>query len=115
MADVTYTWDTALAPRVRQHALAALRDGAEHILEEGNRTIPHQEGVMQGSGDIDVDESAGEASVFYDTPYAVRQHDDVTLRHDGGRRAKWLEATLSERGQDVLRFIEREIQATLKG
>jgi len=44
--------------------------------------------------------------VAYDTPYAVRQHEDTRLRHDAGRRAKWLERTADEEAATIGRLIE---------
>src|SRR3546814_6588653 len=35
-----------------------------------------------------VDPQALKGAVSYDTHYAVKQHEDQTLRHDEGRRAK---------------------------
>lgn len=112
---ITVKWNKGLAVKARKQAIAGLRDGAEHILEDANRTIPHDEGVMQNSGAVDVDEAAGEATVYYDTPYVVVQHEDLTIRHAEGRRAKWLEATLNERGDAVANYIAEELRAALGG
>ena len=45
--------------------------------------------------------------VSYDTPYALKQHEDTRLRHAPGRRAKWLERTLDERQSAVVDFIRK--------
>ena len=74
---------------------AALKDAAEFLLEQANRTVPLEEDTLERSGKATVvsDESA---AVSYDTPYARRQHEDLTLNHAPGRRAKWLQRTLTE-------------------
>jgi hypothetical protein len=97
-------------------ASAAVGDAAEVALEEANRTAPIEEGVLIGSGSVDVEplrHFKARASVFYDTPYAVRQHEDTRLRHDEGRRAKWLERTLAEQGRRLGKIIAAGIKARL--
>ncbi len=109
-------WKIDLRPmaiaKLRRACEEALGDAAEHILEEANRTIPIEEGVLTGSGSTDVD--GGKASIFYDTPYAARQHEDTSLRHDPGRRAKWLELTLTERADFVRDFFVRRLGGALR-
>ena len=114
----TVRWKIDLRPmavaRVRAAVGDALSDAAEHILEEANRTVPIEEGILTGSGNTDVDASAGVASVYYDTPYAARQHEETGWAHDPGRRAKWLELTLQERTADVRRFFATRLGSVLR-
>lgn len=91
-----------------------LLDGAEHLLEEANRTVPIEEAILERSGTATVDRAALKAAAAYDTKYAVRQHEDTRLRHDEGRRAKWLEATLKERAVPIRDFIAAGITKALK-
>jgi len=100
---------------VRDAAADGLFDAAEHVLEEANRTIPHEEGVMMRSGQTDVDRTALEATVSYDTPYARYQHEELHLRHDPGRRAKWLELTMDERERAVQEYVADKIRQALRG
>lgn len=79
-----------------------LHDGAEFLLEEANRTVPIEEGILQGSGSTDV--AGDEASIFYDTPYAVRLHENPQYHFQHGRRGKWLALTLGEQKERVQRF-----------
>lgn len=99
----------------RRAAAAAIKMGLEHILEESNRVIPHEEGVLQDSGAVSLDSSSLEGTVYYDTPYAVKQHEDTTLQHDGGRKHHYLEDTVNSSAQEVLRFIQEELRAALGG
>lgn len=82
-------------------ALRGLSDGGEFILEESQRQVPIEEAVLEGSGTVTVErgQTRDEVSVSYDTPYAVRQHEDTTLRHDEGRKAKYLEDPMKEHGR----------------
>lgn len=95
---------------LRRDAARALTDVAEHLLEEANRTAPIEEGTLIGSGAVHVDERALVAAVSYDTPYAVRQHEDTRLQHDPGRRAKWLEHTFREQAFAVGQHLARQIR-----
>lgn len=82
---------------VHDRAADGLYEVAEHLLETANQTVPLQDGDLQRSGVVDIDRSALRATVSYDTPYAVKQHEDLNLRHAPKRRAKWLELALKER------------------
>lgn len=95
------------------HAVAsrALADAAEFLLEEANRTVPIEEATLERSGHTSVD--GLRAAVAYDTPYAVRQHEDTRLRHDPGRRAKWLERTFAEQAKPVGEFLAKAIREGL--
>ena len=116
MADVTVNWtgDQAIA-KARKAAADGLEDGAEHLLAESNQGVPHMEGVLETSGDLDVDRTALEASVFYDTPYAVRQHEDQSLHHGNGRHAQYLELALATNQGAILDYIAAQVRAALGG
>lgn len=100
------------AKRIRRDAIRAVSDGTEFLLETANRTAPIEESVLIQSGQVTVDSSGkdiiGVAS--YDTPYAVVQHEDLTLQHDPGRRAKWLELTWREQSSRVLQFMAQRFR-----
>lgn len=82
----------------------ALSDAAEYLLEQANRTVPHDEGTLMRSGLVTMSAVQMLAAISYDTPYAVRQHEDLSLRHAKGRRAKWLELTVLEERGAVIRY-----------
>lgn len=86
---------------------------AEHILGEANKTVPIEEGTpgLLGSGTTSTEGMHGVVS--YDTPYAVRQHEEMDYRHDPGRRAKWLELTFSEERKAVAEVIARTVREEL--
>lgn len=101
----------------------AIKDGAgkglqlavEHLLTEANKSVPHDEGTLERSGSASVDEGTGRGAVSYDTPYAVRQHEDMTLRHDGKGRAKWLENTLTAESETVGSIVAQAIRNGMGG
>jgi hypothetical protein len=98
---------------VRAAAAEGLADAAEYLLQSANETVPIEEGVLAGSGSTDVDPGGLRASVFYDTAYAARQHEELRYRHDPGRRAKWLELTLSEESNQIRDHIAASIRRAL--
>lgn len=85
----------------------ALRDTVEFVLEEANRTVPIEEGTLQRSGGTDV--GGGEATVFYDTPYAARLHENPQYRFQHGRRGKWLQLTLNEQARRIGDFLRDRV------
>lgn len=106
---MTVRWYGEEAKR-RMHSAAekALAEGAEFLLEEANRTAPIEEGTLIRSGHVSQDGLV--ARVGYNTPYAARQHEDLTLRHDSGRRGKWLQLTFSEQRSRFAAFIASKIK-----
>lgn len=107
------------------HATTAINDGAEHgmrlvvehLLTEANKNVPHDEGTLERSGDTGVQVDGGKVSgsVSYDTPYAVRQHEDLALHHDGKGRAKWLESTLTGETDTVREILATAIRSGVGG
>ncbi len=97
--------------RQRQAAEAGIAEITEALLTDANMTVPLEEGTLEGSGTASTEGLTG--SVSYDTPYAVVQHEDATLRHLGKGRAKWLELTMSERANDYLRRLAERMRRGL--
>lgn len=106
---MSWNWQGEKVKReLRKQAGEVLFDAAEHVLEEANRTVPHEEGILEDSGFTNVDKKQLVATIGYDTPYARRQHEELNYRHADGRRAKWLEKTMQERHDAVMdHFAER--------
>lgn len=107
------------APRVSP--IKAIRNGAAHglalaaqeVLGRSNQKVPIEEGTLQRSGKASVSDDGTRAAVSYDTPYAVRQHEDLTYRHDKGRTAKYLENALNESRETILQLVAQGIRAKL--
>ena len=49
----------------------------------------------------------------YDTPYAVRQHEDMSLHHDGKGQAKWLEVTMAQEKQAIAQIVATAVRKGL--
>jgi hypothetical protein len=87
----------------------------EHVLQVARRRVPIEEGTLERSGTASVDENSLTAGVSFDTPYAVRQHEDMTLRHDAGRSAKYLEGPVQEEAATVVRIVAAQVRRSLRG
>lgn len=105
------TWKGREAKQIYNRAIVrAVTIGVEVLLTESNRTVPIEEATLERSGQTSVDRVKAEGAVSYDTPYARRQHEDLSLGHDAGRRGKWLEMTLKEQGPALRGVIADEIK-----
>lgn len=107
-------WRIDNRPRVlaqlRDDQVDALADAGEHLLEHANRTVPIEEGTLARSAKSTVVKSERAVVVSYDTPYAVPQHENTTLHHDEGRRAKWLERTVQEQRDELLEVMASRLR-----
>ncbi|MYR45088.1 minor capsid protein [Streptomyces sp. SID5910] len=99
---------------LRAAAARGLLLGAEHVLAESTAVVPLDEGPLQNSGMASVDEGTLTAAVSYDTPYAVRQHEELDYRHAPGRTSKYLEGPLNESRAQVRDLIAAELRRALR-
>lgn len=110
-------WRVSINPRAKDILNGSANRGvalaAEHILGESNKTAPIEESTLIRSGTVSTDPGTFSAAISYDTPYAVRQHEDMTLRHDGGRTAKYLENAMNAEVQAAAEIIRRTIAGEL--
>ncbi|WP_037161065.1 hypothetical protein [Rhodococcoides fascians] len=76
---------------------AAITRGAEEGVFEAAQVLqdlavqktPIQDGILRASAKATAD--GLESAVSFNTPYAVRQHEDLALNHPNGGEAKYLE------------------------
>lgn len=90
----------------------ALDLSTEHLLSEANKHVPHDDGTLERSGRASRDGKRG--AVSYDTPYAVRQHEDMSLNHDGKGQAKWLEVTMGAERDAVGQIVATALREGLE-
>jgi hypothetical protein len=110
--EIKWHGDTA-SKAAREAALRGLKKAAEHVLQVSRTEVPLEEGTLERSGTVSVDEANLRAAISYDTPYAVRQHEDMSLRHAGGRKAKYLEGPLHQEAKTAQEIIGAEIRRAL--
>ena len=98
----------------RAGAVRGLKVATEHLLQVSRELVPHEEGTLERSGTPSVDEANLRAAVSYDTPYAVRQHEELTWKHDEGRQAKYLEEPMNTEAATVGELVAAEIRRSLR-
>lgn len=90
-------------------ALEGLRLGAEHVLKLARDRVPLEEGTLERSGRTS-DDGDDTVAVSFDTVYAVRQHEELTWKHDGGRSAKYLETAAAEGAKAVGQLVRAAVR-----
>lgn len=96
--------------KLRTSLLRGMTKAAEHVLGETKKVVPIDEAALSRSGTATVNPATAVAAISYDTPYAVKQHEDLELRHAPGRTAKYLEGPLNASGDEVLALIAAQIR-----
>lgn len=112
-AHVTYNGPAVLGA-MRAGAVRGVRLGAEHLLAVARSRVPIEEATLERSGVVSVDEGSITAAVSFDTPYAVRQHEELTYRHDAGRTAKYLERPLHEENGTITEIIAAQVRRAIQ-
>lgn len=111
---IRVVWHTGeVIESTRMGGVRALFMASELIHARSDQSVPKQEGILELSGATSVDEQALEATVFYDTPYAVRQHEDLQYSHAPGRRAKYLQLALEENEGRARAIFEQQLRSAL--
>lgn len=115
MGQVRFTWNgDEVKKRERAGRNKGLRLAAEHLLGEATAIVPIEEATLERSGVASVDESKGQAAASFDTPYAVRQHEELDYRHDPGRTSKYLEAPLVAEAEVLQGIVAAQIRRSLR-
>lgn len=106
---------TGVERRVASAAERAAYLGAEHVLGESSKVVPIEEGTLSRSGvaSADTEGHVAVGAVSYDTPYAVRQHEELDYRHDQGRTAKYLETPLYAEADTVAAIAAEQVRKAL--
>ncbi|RLL66993.1 hypothetical protein [Streptomyces sp. Z26] len=99
--------------RGRRLAAEGLQRALEHTLGEAKKRVPLEEGTLERSGKANVMGLNG--SISFDTPYAVRQHEEMTWRHLPGRTAKYLELPMNSEREVMLRLMAVPLSRWLRG
>lgn len=117
-AKATYAWKDNKIPAVKalidKALLRGLVTAGEHILNVSNAQCPIEDGDLIRSGVVSsTDTNDKTVAISYDTPYAQRQHEDLNLKHDAGRNAKFLSNACSSEAKTAGRLIARQVQAVV--
>lgn len=109
----TFKPNRSIIARSHKGAVRGLALAGEHLLGEARKRVPIEEHILEESGAASVDEQNLRGAVSFDTPYAVRQHEDMHLRHDEGREAKYLENAFNAEQDAVAQIIAQAIKGEL--
>jgi hypothetical protein len=121
MSDTTEVRVDWYGGKVRDLQRAAARRGLElameHLLGVSSELVPIEEGTLMRSGRSSVDDEDLLGMVTYsahssanDYDYAVRQHEDLTLDHAPGRRAKFLEDPTFDESDTMAQIVATQIR-----
>ena len=105
-AKIKVNWNDIEARRAADEGVEeGLMMAAREILAASDQIVPLDEGVLAGTGQVDFSKSEEMAHVFYDTPYAVKLHEDRRLEIQGGRQVQYLrKATVSSKPHVLVWF-----------
>lgn len=98
----------------KRRAARGLELALEHVLAESNKIVPLEESILQKSGRVALDEATLEGVITYDTPYAVRQHEELSWKHAPGRQAKYLETAINNNREASLRIMRDELRSWMR-
>lgn len=103
-------WDDAnIRAHISSASEQAARDAAQALLDESAKQVPHDTGALELSGTVDSE--PGHATVSYDTPYAVRWHEN-NANFQRGRKMKYLEDPANDASvqQEMLRRMAGDLE-----
>ena len=111
---VKWTGD-AVAAAVSKAMKAALKTGAEMVLAKSAAEVPVDEGTLLRSGTVNPSKGGMVQTISYNTEYDIVQHEDLSLNHPAGGKAKYLEDPLNANGGKVITLIANAAKQAMKG
>jgi hypothetical protein len=107
-------WEGRRLSSQEQHLVGEGLDVAlEHLLGKAKEIVPLEEGTLERSGKASREGLLG--AVSFDTPYAVRQHEEMDYRHLPGRTAKYLEGPMNSERDVLLQLMAAPLREWLRG
>ena len=87
------------------------------LLGESQPLVPVDTAALVGSGSFDVEQVGDtvQGSVGYNTPYALKVHEDRTMNHPNGGQAKYLTDPFEQRKDKYREKIRQDAQRALGG
>jgi hypothetical protein len=89
--------------------------GSGYVKMNG-RTIARgsKEGSISSGGSVGMSETKVESVIGFTEPYALKQHEDLTLKHPKGGEAKYLEKTLDENRDKYINHLANEVKNSIR-
>lgn len=111
-------WSKVMAAKTRA-AMVGLLMGGEQVLGKSNTMVPHEDGDLERTGAVTGDVEAVSVAISYrDVAYrgqAVDQHENMALKHDEGRNAKFLELALASERDKVREILAAQMRKAFNG
>lgn len=116
---LTWRGDEAM-DRIREGAARGLTRASKVLLAESQTRVPVRDRDLRNSGAThDAAPDNLTSAVTYDTPYAVKQHEDLSLNHpldfQPGAQAKYLERPAVELEDKLMQVVAVEIKRAVDG
>lgn len=107
-----FTWrGQQVAAAVEAASVRGVNRAAERLKALAVEQTPWQDGDLRGSAQVTPAVTGDvRAIVSFDTPYAVRQHEELGYRHPRGGNPKYLERPLREQAGELRGIIAAEIR-----
>lgn len=102
-----------VAAELEEAAARGIAESVEHLKGVSADLAPHEEGILAATATASTDGLTG--AVSFDTPYAVRQHEELTWHHDPGKQAKYLEQPWLEERPAMLAMIAARMRRAMRG
>ena len=103
-------FDKGLAQEVvEKAAMKGLRKLGEEILTEAKELCPVDSGTLRQSGSVRANSKNKTVEISFNTPYALKQHEEMSYNHPNGGQAKYLEQPFNERVKNAQWYAEKEI------
>ena len=111
MASYRMKWNPGVRLAVRVAAAQGLKQAAGHVLSASAKRVPVDTGELRDSGSTGVEGLRG--FVSYDDSKAVAAHENMRVRYEGGRQAKFLDEALNAEKEVAVRIVARWVKAAL--
>lgn len=113
MSTIKVKWRGEQAAQLaRAAAYQGLVAGGEHLLSESKAEVPIDQRILQNSGAV-TPLPPDSVAVSYNTPYAVKQHEELSYNHPKGGKAKYLEDPYHREKNTIRKLIATTIRRAL--
>lgn len=114
LIDVTVTQNfdlDATANQIIEAAQDGLASAGEFVRAEAVQQTPIDTGALQASAKVT--REGDDVIISFNTPYALKQHEELGYNHPNGGKAKYLEDPLNASVQEIENIIAERVDRKL--
>lgn len=100
-------WNTRAGEAITEAAQTGIFEAAEALLDQAIEKTPVQDGILRASGRATQEGLV--SAVSFNTPYAVKQHEELGYQHPNGGEAKYLEKPANSFGPTMEQIVAQAI------